>query len=309
MELDAQRLRSRAVRVARHPRTRKIAVWTVAIVAGIGILLGLITPPLIRGKLARELSAKLHREVSIEQLRINPYAMTVAIRGFVIKERQSESPAVSFDELFANLEFQSLFRLAPVLKELRLTRPYIKLVRNEDRKYNFQDLIDEFTARPSEPGPTPGFSLNNIQITDGQIEFDDRPENTKHEISALKIGIPFISSLPAHTDIKVRPEFYAVINGAPLHIVGDTKPFKDTHESVVSFNIDKLEIAKYLEYSPVALNFTMPSGQLGGKLTATFRTSTNQSPVLSITGDLGLKQLEMRQAGGAPLLKMRLSKF
>ena len=32
-----------------------------------------------------------------------------------MKERQSETPAVSFDELFVNLEFRSLLRLAPVV--------------------------------------------------------------------------------------------------------------------------------------------------------------------------------------------------
>ena len=35
------------------------------------------------------------------------------MRGFLMKERQSASPAVSFDELYVNLELQSIFRLAP----------------------------------------------------------------------------------------------------------------------------------------------------------------------------------------------------
>ena len=96
-------IRDRAKGIARHPRTRKIAIWAVGIFVAIGVLLGLVAPPLIRGKMARELSTKLHRQVSIEQLRINPYAMTLAIRGFLMKERDSQTPAVSFDELFVNL--------------------------------------------------------------------------------------------------------------------------------------------------------------------------------------------------------------
>ena len=44
-----------------------------------------------------------------------------------MRERQSDSPAVSFDELFVNLELQSIFRLAPVIKTLRLAKPYISL--------------------------------------------------------------------------------------------------------------------------------------------------------------------------------------
>src|SRR5262245_588375 len=105
----------RALTVARHTRTRKVAIWTIALIAGVGILLGLMPPPLLRGKIAAELSKKLHRDVAIEQLKINPYAMSVALRGFVMKERQSQATAVSFDELFVNLDVRSLFRFAPVI--------------------------------------------------------------------------------------------------------------------------------------------------------------------------------------------------
>ena len=206
-----------------------------------GGLVGLVAPPLLRGKIASELSQKFHREVAIEQIRLNPYAMTATVRGFLMKERQSQEPALSFDELHINLELQSIFRLSPVIKELRLVKPYINLVRNEDFKYNFQDIIDDLTSGPS-GGPTPRFALNNIQLIDGRVEFDDRPEQTKHSISAINIGVPFISSLPSYTDIFVKPSFSANINGAPLHIGGASKPFHSSHESTVDLDIDKLQI-------------------------------------------------------------------
>ncbi len=305
MAITIGEIREQAKGVARHPRTRKIAIWVVSIFVAIGVLLGLVTPPLIRGKVAAALSDKLHRQVSIEQIRINPYAMTLAVRGFLIRERQSEAPAVSFDELFVNLELQSLFRLAPVIKELRLTKPFIHVVRNDDRKYNFQDLIDEFTSGPPGPsGPTPRFALNNIEVIDGRVDFDDQPEKTKHTVDQIRIGVPFISSLPSYSDIRVRPEFSAVINGAPFHLDGASKPFKDSHESTLTIDVDKLEIKKYLEYSPVTLNFTVPAGQLHGKLTASFRTVKNSPSVLSITGDLGLTAFEMQQTSGPPVLKL-----
>ncbi|HXV50433.1 MAG TPA: DUF748 domain-containing protein, partial [Candidatus Binatia bacterium] len=289
--------------IARHRRTRKLAIWLVCLVAGFGILFGLVAPPLLRGKVAGELSKKLHREVSIEQIRINPFAMTLAVRGFLMKERQSQSVAVSFDELFVNVNAQSIFRLAPVIEELRLAKPYVNLVRDSDYKYNFQDLIDEFTSGPA--GPKPRFALYNIQISDGKIDFDDRPEQTKHAITALKIGVPFLSSLPSDIEIKVKPEFAAVVNGSPFHFVGDTTtPFADSIESSISVMIKSLEIANYLEYSPVALNFKVPSGRLDGKITAVFRTAKNQPAVLSLSGDLGVKDFAMQGGGGDSLLKL-----
>src|SRR6185436_14546144 len=125
MAITLSDMRVKANGVARHPRTRKIAIWLISFFVAIGVLFGLVAPPLIRGKVASALSDKLHRQVSIEQIKINPYAMSLTVRGFLMNERQSSSPAVSFDELYVNLELQSIFRLAPVIKELRIVKPYI----------------------------------------------------------------------------------------------------------------------------------------------------------------------------------------
>ena len=303
MAFNATQLFSRGRDFTVHPRTRRIAIWTVSIVVAFGVLLGLVAPPLLRGKIAADLSQKLHREVTIEQIRLNPYAMTATMRGFLMKERQSQATAVSFDELHVNLELRSIFRLSPVIKELRLLKPYVNLVRNEDFKYNFQDIIDDLTSGPS-GGPTPKFALNNIQLIDGRIEFDDRPEQTKHLISSINIGVPFISSLPSYTDIFVKPSFSANINGAPLHIGGASKPFHSSHESTLDLNIDKLQINKYLEYSPVALNFKVPSGELNGKLNASFKTAKETPSVFTITGNLALTELAVEKNSGTPFGKI-----
>src|SRR5258706_9253159 len=119
------------------PKWRKIAIWAISIFIAIAVVLG-VAPPLLRGKIAAVLSDKLHRQVTIEQIRFNPFTMKATIRGFLMKERQAQTAALSFDELVVNLEMQSLFRWAPVVKELRLAKPYVSVVRNEDLKYNFQ---------------------------------------------------------------------------------------------------------------------------------------------------------------------------
>jgi uncharacterized protein involved in outer membrane biogenesis len=305
MKESAHRILQSSASLARAPRTRKIAIWCASIVIAIGVLGALVAPYVLRRVLSDQLTTKLHRPVTIEQIHINPYAMTATMRGFLMKERGGDATAASFDELHVNLQLMSLFRWGPVVEEMRLVRPYINLVRQEDFKYNFQDLIDEFTSGPpAPPGPPPRFALNNIQIIDGKIDFDDRPEHTKHTIESVQVGVPFISSLPSYSDIFVKPAFAAVINGTPLDIKGDTKPFKDSFESVVQVDIDDLQIAKYLEYSPVELNFNVPSGRIDGKLTAWFKTAKGQDPVLIVAAEMGMRDLMVEENGGAPLLKL-----
>lgn len=302
MANSTQTIRARATAVARAPRTCRIAIWVISIVVAVGILGALVAPYALRGVLADQLTAKLHRQVSIEQIRINPYAMTATVRGFLIKERGGIAAAVSFDELHLNIELMSLFRWGLVVKELRLVKPYVNLVRQEDFKYNFQDIVDEFMSGPS--GPTPRFALNNIQIVDGKIDFDDRPDQTKHSITAIRLGVPFVSSLPSYTDIFVKPAFSAVVNGTPLAIKGSTKPFDASQESIIDLDIDDLQIPKYLQYSPVKLNFTVPTGRIDGKLTVSFKAVKGKESVLVISGDLALRELVLKEKSDMLLLNL-----
>ena len=63
MANSTQTIRARATALARAPRTRKIAIWVISIVVAIGILGALVAPYLLRGVLADQLTAKLHRQV------------------------------------------------------------------------------------------------------------------------------------------------------------------------------------------------------------------------------------------------------
>ncbi len=288
--------------LAGHPRIRKTVLWVVGILLAIEILGALVAPPLVRRKLSSELSNTLHRQVSIQQIRISPYTLSVWIRGFLMKQRQGSGAAASFDELYVNLQLLSLIQRGIVLKEIRLVKPYISLIRNKDLTYNFTDLIEQFTKGPS--GPTPRFSLNNIRIIDGKIDFDDRPKGVKHTVTSIRIGVPFISSLPSYTDINVEPAFSAIVNGSPLEIGGESKPFKESRESTLRLDINQFEIPKYLEYSPVELKFKVPSGRLEGKISASFRTAKGKASVLSISGNIGVKDLAVQDEDSAPILKL-----
>ena len=86
-------------------------------------------PPIVKSLLTKKLSEALHREVTIEQIKLNPYALSLTVRGLLIKEKGSTEPFVSFEELYLNLQSISALRFAPVLSEVRLKRPYVNIKR------------------------------------------------------------------------------------------------------------------------------------------------------------------------------------
>ena len=248
--------------------------------------------------------------MTVEDIDVNPFSMTAAVKGLSVKERDASEVFVSFAELKLNLQAESIYRRAPILREVMLTNPYVHIVRNPDaRTYNFSDLIEKFSrpqpAPNEKPGEEPRFSLNNVQIVNGRIEIDDRPKHARHSVREINIAIPFLSNLPYRVEDYVQPSFSARVNDTPFSLQGRTKPFKDTLETSVDIDIEKLNIPRYVEYVPLDLAFRVPSGLLDSKLTVSFVRSESRPPVLSVKGSVDLHQFSLAELDGQPLLNLQ----
>jgi len=122
-------------------RPKTILLWVTVFFAVFTVAGFFVAPPLLKSAILRKLSDSLHREASIRQIRVNPYALSITVRGFALKDRETEDTFFSFDELFARLKIISIFKKAIIVGDARLTRPHGHVVRNEDGSYNFSDLL------------------------------------------------------------------------------------------------------------------------------------------------------------------------
>ncbi|MBM4347923.1 MAG: DUF748 domain-containing protein, partial [Deltaproteobacteria bacterium] len=264
-------------------------------------------PPILKSVLVKKLSETLKQEVTITQIKLNPYTLSLTVRGFLIKERGSSETFVSFDELFVNLQSLSALKLALVLKEIRLTNLFVKISRHSDVSYNFSDLIEKKTETPpAEKGTPLRFSLNNIQLINGNIEFWDGPKQTKHTIKELNIGVPFVSNIPSQIDIFVQPSFSAKVNETPYKLQGKTKPFGDTLETIFDIHIADLDLFYYLAYLPMKLNFKIVSALLDVQTQITFIQHRDKQPSLTVTGNVNLKKVALDDNKKSPLFRLPL---
>ena len=81
---------------------KKILKVTIIFAAIIGIAGFLILPYVIKPVVTEKISKALHRETSIDQIKINPYSPSVTIRGFKLADPGQDKPFVAFDELYVN---------------------------------------------------------------------------------------------------------------------------------------------------------------------------------------------------------------
>lgn len=302
MQASKSSIAARAGSIARAPRTRKILWWIAGLVAAFAAIGFLVVPPIAKSKLEEALSAALHRKVTLEKVSVNPFVPSATLRGFLVRERQGDAPFASFEELHVNVAWTSIFRLAPVVDEIRLAKPHLKVVRNADRTYNFQDLMDAFLARPKSDAPAPKFALFNLQLNDGRVDFDDQAEKEKHSLTELRIGIPFVSSLPAHREIKVLPELTAKLNGAALGVKGESLPFQDTHVTALNVNLDAFDLTRLVDYLPFEPGARLRSALLEARLVIAFEQPAGKAPQLTLRGNTALKQFNLLDLEDRPLI-------
>jgi uncharacterized protein involved in outer membrane biogenesis len=212
------------------------------------------------------------------------------------------------EEVFANLQLASVIRGGAVLSEIRMSRPYVNIVRRPDGSYNFTDLIDQFTRKPAKESKSLRYSFNNIQVIAGSIDFDDRPKKIRHEIREIRIAVPFISNHRYYVDRYVQPSFAAVVNGEPIALKGKTKPFSESLETTFGVNISDLDIPHYLEYVPLHREYEIPSAFLDVKAVVSFTQHKNKPPTLSAAGDVTLKEVRVSGMDKSPMIRLPMVK-
>ncbi|MBS0309179.1 MAG: DUF748 domain-containing protein [Proteobacteria bacterium] len=294
-----QRLRT----IVAKPFVKRTGIGLLVFFLLFGLFGYFVLPGIVKSQAEQILTQKLQRKASIGKVEISPYALSLTLRDFKLLEPQSETVFASFDALTVNISAQSLWRLAPVVQELRLSKPYVHLVRKDARSYNIDDILQmgDKQAPSKEPAR---FSIYNIQIDNGRIVFEDLPEKTTHTVADLKLGVPFVSSLPSKVEVFVEPMLSATFNGTPLLLKGKVLPYAEPKEAMVELNLDGLDLPRYLEYLPFQPSFKVPSARLDVHMRASFQQPKEGAAALLLSGTSTIKSLQLTELNGKSVLKL-----
>ncbi|MCK9294992.1 MAG: DUF748 domain-containing protein [Desulfobulbaceae bacterium] len=267
-----------------------------------------ILPAIVRSQLEKKLSLALHRQTTVQEVKINPYTLQAAVSGFNIQEPDGKEPFVSFDSLQVNLQWLSLFKRAIIIKSFSLVNPYAKIVLNKDKSLNFSDLYagdggaKQEEKKEEEKAAPLMFSINNIDLSGGRIDFADKMKDVSHQVTGLHIALPFLSNLPYDIEIFTKPAFAAVINGTPLSMLGESKPFYRTRQSEINVNFRDIDLTNYLVYLPENLNFIIKNGRLDLDLSLSFIKHEDGNPAINIQGKTNLREVKVVDRQEQPLL-------
>ncbi|MGD0586226.1 MAG: DUF748 domain-containing protein [Oryzomonas sp.] len=287
-------------------KRKKTALIIFAIVAALLLFTAAILPLIVRSQAVSAIGEATGRKVRIEKVSINPFTLTVTVSGLAIDEKGG-GPFVSIGRLAASLSPASIYKRALILSRVSVDAPSISFARLAANRYSFNDIIERQKAKPKKESKGEfRFSINNITLADGSVDFDDRAVagGRKHTVRNLRIVVPFISNIPYLVEKYTDPHISALVNGAPFSFSGKVKPLSKTLETSVHVNLQHLDLPGYVAYVPVRPPADLASGTLTIATDVSYRISADRKPELAIKGLVQLDNIGVNLKEGQPLFRL-----
>ena len=281
---------------------RRLAPWALglaAVAGGYTAGVGHWLPDWLRPRVEAAATEALGTPVRLAALRIHPWSLAVEAEGLSVGP--ATGPWFKLQRAETQLSVQSVWRLAPVLRHVRLVQPELLLERQSAERFNISDVMARLSQPAPEPQPETGparFAVFNIEVSDGVLRYEDRVLAQSHRIDQLRLNVPFVSSLPAHVDVTVQPLLQARIDGSPLRLEGQTLPFQDGLRSEVAVRWQDVDLAHWLGAAKALLPPAMQPDARAGRLDTDLRIVFEQRaapalPVLAVRGRLEVQRLDV----------------
>jgi len=291
----------RVIRYKRLGITLGVIAVLIAVLAALGTYW---LPGYAKSQLEIRLSEILQRPVKVASIELKPRTLELNIQGFRIDEKADNAEAntalFSFNTLHIGLSLESLKQRAAVVSSITLTEPQLHLVRKSKDQLNISDLLERFN-QPAEPEDTANktvipFSISNIAIQGGRVEFIDQHENAEHSISEINFDIPIVANTGGTQNDWIAPHFSAKINGALLSLDGKLRPFAATQEATLTFKLDNADLTRFDRYVTLPEGIRLLSGFYDSNLNLSFTQEADKEPQIEVTGATSLRQLTLKNS-------------
>ncbi|MDA8418858.1 MAG: DUF748 domain-containing protein, partial [Desulfobacteraceae bacterium] len=262
----------------------------------------LLVPYLMRVTLPQALGRRLDRPVTIGLAEFDPLSLRLTLHNGIVGPRLSDpadkvDPILSFSQLTVRLAvMRSLVERAVVCRELTIDRPFLHLVRDQDKRFNIQSL----TVEDLPPGLallsrlavfwSRRYSLNNLALGKGELIYDDLPSGKTHTVRDLDLSLPVLANID-YQEGGLAPSFRALVDGAPIEMRGQARLGQGPVAATLNLKMTDLDLTAYAGYLPARLGIQAVSGRADLDLTLTY--DARDQAGLRLAGSAALRSTQI----------------
>lgn len=235
-----------------------------------------LIPYIARTQIEKYVTQTLHRQVSIGEIRFNPFVLDTSVSNFSLKEADG-APLASFRHLYANIQLASLWRGGVILGEVQWSEPDIEIVIAKDGSVNLGKLFPETTEaqEPEEPMPV---RIGQLAVRSGRIGLTDFQPSKPFEAAIAPIRFT-LNDFRTDTNFENAYDFSGTTtSGEQLTWAGyfTVRPLGSSGQ----FGIKGLKISTIESYIQDSISYVLASGD--ADLAGTYRLAIDPSFALDI---------------------------
>jgi hypothetical protein len=275
------------------------------LLAGVGLWAWQKLPEWVKPRAQAIVLEKLGRKLDWQLLELSWAEKKVVIKGLTLSGPSSAATApatLTIERIEAIVSTRSWNEKAAVIESLKIEKPIVKIARlsatDGANQYDFDDITQTLANAPkTEPVR---YAVSNIVVSEGLIEFDDKPVKMQHRADKVQLGIPFVNTLIEPEKAQVAPALSALIDAvSPIDLKGELLPFGKQLQGVLNLKLDQIQVAKWQPYFPNALQLDFKSGQLN--LDAQLKFLPRAQGSIELVGSAKLDQADLYIKRGPPL--------
>ncbi len=179
------------------PNLRKYLLWigVPVLLVGLYALAGFwLVPRLVRSNLLSFVSENYHRQLTVGEVRCNPFTLTLEVRDLSLPDADAQ-PLLSFGRLFVDLDVASIWRRGPSFAAIALDDPYARVLIRTGGVLNLSDLAKPFANEPApaKPAGTKPMRLfvDRLTVRRGRSIFEDqtRPQPFRADLRPITFDL------------------------------------------------------------------------------------------------------------------------
>ena len=226
------------------PRARPWLIAAAVALVAFTVVGFFVLPPIVKAQAEQRLSKELGRTVTLGKVRINPYALSLTLENFDIREKDGKASFLGWNRLYVNFDALASLTGDWVLSEIELDGFHAAVAIKPDGSFNFSDLLPNVstlgttlpnTAPPAKPMRP--VRVGRLAVSRAGVDFNDH--SRKH---------PFTSVIGPATFVLTGFRT-GTLSADPLESRGE-------------FSVENLVLKKYTPYFEERVRADLADGKL-----------------------------------------------
>ena len=302
------------------PALRRILKWAVVVLALYTIVGFFVLPPIARSQIQKRASAALGRKVTVEKVRLNPYALSLTLVKFDVREVDGATSFLGWDRLYVRVGLlSSLFGGNWTFPAIRLDHPHARVVVNRDGSLSFSDILARFgfglvgvggsgpaapaaAPAPAAPAASRPLRIGTLAVAGATLDFTDQARPAPfHTVVGPQVftltdfrtagGREAPYRFTATTESGEQFAWQGWIEAAPFRSAGE-------------ISLQNVILKKYAPYYADRLRGELTDGRLDVSFHYELSLDASQPVMQAADGNLRVRDLRLVDAGRQPVIEL-----